>query len=172
MQTQEQAGDIFDRIKNFRLRMRSRCSSRADDLRSLALPTTQFTRMWLRRTTWSRCAARLRGGRRGPSPTSLTTRVCGKWCESAESLAKVQHPDPDLLPMPDAPALRGRDGRGARPHTDHSVPAFRNDRCALLLNCGRRASRRLLAWRDGTSSLLRESSRARSLWRGSSTRAG
>ena len=51
--------------------------------------------------------------------------------EASESLAKVQHPDPDLLPMPDA-------GEGARGHTNQTQPAFCPDRCAYSRAARRR----------------------------------
>jgi len=44
-------------------------------------------------------------------------RVLERVVQASESLAKVQHPDPDLLPMPDA-------GEGARATTGLSQPLF------------------------------------------------
>src|ERR1700739_3785008 len=44
--------------------------------------------------------------------------------QSSESLAKVQHPDPDLLPMPDsreAGGRAGKKGRSTQPTSPHFV---------------------------------------------------
>ena len=41
---------------------------------------------------------------------------------SSEILARVQHPDPDLLPMPDSSEAAGSAGESAR--ATHAIPVF------------------------------------------------
>jgi PmbA protein len=61
------------------------------------------------------------GGRRGPLPTSLTMRVCGRSCGLRRVWRRVQHPDPDLLPMPDARSSAG--GTGGSPVSTQTIPS-------------------------------------------------
>ncbi len=66
------------------------------------------------KTTSSRCELSLVGARLAPQRTSLTTTVCGAWLNLRRALAKVQHPDPDLLPMPDSTEAEGNSDKSAR----------------------------------------------------------
>ncbi len=84
--------------------------------------------------------------------------------QASESLAKVQHPDPDLLPMPDA-------GEVARDHTSQAQPAFCADCRRSLPSCAPMGSRRLCGWRPGTSSPPPEYFLLRNPWKEFSTRA-
>ena len=85
---------------------------------------------------------------------------------SSESLAKVQHPDPDLLPMPTSNEVReASDGECNRPDTLHTP-------LRLHLRFERRGFAKSSEWRTATSSPLPECIRAASRSKESSIRVG
>lgn len=114
MLTKEQAGEIFDRIKKL---------STSDEVEVLfsggRFALTRFANNTIHqnvaeenhvvsvRTTFDGRTARAFTNKFDEESLRQVVR-------SAESLAKVQHPDPDLLPMPDSQEASGSAGGGAR----------------------------------------------------------
>jgi predicted Zn-dependent protease len=114
MLTQKQAGDIFDRIKKL---------STADEVEVLfsggRFALTRFANNTIHqnvaeenhvvsvRSVFDRRTARAFTNKFDEESLRQVVR-------SAENLAKVQHPDPDLLPMPDSQKAASSAGGGAR----------------------------------------------------------
>jgi len=114
MLTKEQAADIFDRIRKF---------SSADEIEVLfsggRFALTRFANNTIHqnvaeenhtvsvRTVFSGRTARA-------STNKFDADSLRSVVESSESLAKVQHPDPDLLPMPDSREAGGRADKSVR----------------------------------------------------------
>jgi len=108
MLTKDQAGDIFDRIKKL---------STADEVEVLfsggRFALTRFANNAIHqnvaeenyavsvRTVFGACTARA-------STNKFDDESLRHVVRASESLAKVQHPDPDLLPMPDSREAGGR----------------------------------------------------------------
>jgi PmbA protein len=115
MLTQEQAGDIFDRIKKL---------SSADEVEVLfsggRFALTRFANNTIHQNVAEEnYVVSVRSAFGGRTARAFTNKFdeesLRQVVRSAESLAKVQHPDPDLLPVPDARsaggALRLRSGQ-------------------------------------------------------------
>ncbi len=114
MLSPEQAGDIFDRIRRL---------STADEVEVLFsgghFALTRFANNTIHqnvaeenyvvsvRTAFHKRTARA-------TTNKFDDESLRRVVESSESLAKVQHPDADLLPMPDAREAAGSAGEGAR----------------------------------------------------------
>ena len=172
MLTQEQAGDIFDRIKKL---------SSADEVEVLfsggRFALTRFANNTIHQNVAEEnYVVSVRTAFGGRTARAFTNKFdeesLRQVVRSAESLAKVQHPDPDLLPMPDPGEASGSAGGGARATYTTPSRSFSRDCEQSLLNCGLKASRRLSAWRTGTNSRPPEFIPAPKLWMESSTRAG
>ena len=154
MLTKEQAGDIFDRIKKL---------STADEVEVLfsggRFALTRFANNTIHQNVAEEnYVVSVRTAFGGRTARAFTNKFddesLRQVVRSAESLAKVQHPDPDLLPMPDAAKLPAAPGRtGTRSTHGRTAPSrhFDADCCNHSGDCGPTALRRLLAWRNGTS---------------------
>src|SRR5580698_6996720 len=114
MLTQEQAGDIFDRIRKL---------STADEVEVLfsggrfALPrfANNMIHQNVAEENYVVSVRSVFGGRTARAFTNkFDDESLRQVVRSAESLAKVQHPDPDLLPMPCSDEASGRAGGGMR----------------------------------------------------------
>ena len=112
MLTQEQAGDIFDRIKKL---------SSADEVEVLfsggRFALTRFANNTIHQNVAEEnYVVSVRSAFGGRTARAFTNKFdeesLRQVVRSAESLAKVQHPDADLLPMPDA---RSAGGTGEAP---------------------------------------------------------
>src|SRR5580698_11475914 len=117
MLTHEQAGEIFDRIRKL---------STADEVEVLFsgghFALTRFANNTIHQNVAeenSTVSVRtVFGGRTARASTNrFDDESLRQVVRSSESLAKVQHPDPDLLPMPDAREAAGSPGEG---RTDES----------------------------------------------------
>src|ERR1700691_5998218 len=102
MLTREQAADIFDRIKKF---------SSADEVEVLfsggKFALTRFANNIIHQNVEDEnhivSVRTVFGGRTArASANKFDDESLRRVVESSEALAKVQHPDPDLLPMPDS----------------------------------------------------------------------
>jgi PmbA protein len=115
MLTREQAGDIFDRIKKL---------SSADEVEVLfsggRFALTRFANNTIHQNVAEEnYVVSVRSAFGGKTARAFTNKFdeesLRQVVRSAESLARVQHPDDDLLPMPDAPSgggtLRLRSGQ-------------------------------------------------------------
>ena len=132
MLTRDRAAEIFDRIKKILVCGRDRSAFfRRANLLSPVLPTIRFIRMLRKKTTSSQFARSLAGERLGLLPTSLMTKDCGRVVASSEALARVQHPDPDLLPMPDLSKLQATRIRMFEPYKFHPATFPRLPRSLL-----------------------------------------
>ncbi len=119
MLTRDQAADIFDRIKRF---------SSADEVEVLfsggRFALTRFANNTIHQNVEDEnhvvSVRTAFGGRTARATTNkFDDESLRRVVESSEALAKVQHPDPDLLPMPDAREAAG--GAGSSPaHTLHN----------------------------------------------------
>jgi PmbA protein len=107
MLTKEQAGDIFDRIKKI---------SSADEIEVLfsggRFALTRFANNTIHQNVAEEnsivSARTVFGGRTARATTNkFDDDSLREVVRSSESLAKVQHPDPDLLPLPDAREAAG-----------------------------------------------------------------
>jgi predicted Zn-dependent protease len=107
MLTQEQAGDIFDRIKKL---------SSADEVEVLfsggRFALTRFANNTIHQNVAEEnYVVSVRSAFGGRTARAFTNKFdeesLRQVVRSAESLAKVQHPDADLLPMPDAHSAGG-----------------------------------------------------------------
>jgi PmbA protein len=114
MLTRDQAGDIFDRIRKF---------SAADEVEVLfsggKFALTRFANNTIHQNVAEEnCVVSVRtvfGGRTARASTNkLDEESLRQVVAASESLANVQHPDSDLLPMPDAHEAAGNAGEGAR----------------------------------------------------------
>jgi PmbA protein len=110
MLTHEQAGEIFDRIKKL---------SSADEVEVLfsggRFALTRFANNTIHQNVAEEnhvvSVRSVFGGRTARAFTNkFDEESLRQVVRSAESLAKVQHPDVDLLPMPDARSADGADG--------------------------------------------------------------
>jgi PmbA protein len=110
MLTQNQAAEIFNRIKRY---------STADEVEILCYggksALTRFANNIIHQNmaeeNYSVSVRTVFGGRTARATTNkLDDESLKRVVQASESLAKVQHPDPDLLPMPDA----GEDARATR----------------------------------------------------------
>ena len=115
MLNKEQAGDIFDRIKKL---------STADEVEVLfsggKFALTRFANNIIHQNVaeenYAVSVRTVFGGRTARAFTNkFDDESLRQVVRSSESLAKVQHPDDDLLPMPDA---------GASWFRPSSIPAF------------------------------------------------
>ena len=120
MLTKEQAGDVFDRIKKL---------STADEVEVLIsggqFALTRFANNTIHQNVAEENAVvsvrTVFGGRTARATTNkFDDESLRQVVRSSESLARVQHPDPDLLPMPDA---REAGGRGESPVPTRAVPS-------------------------------------------------
>ena len=107
MLTQEQAGEIFDRITKL---------SSADEVEVLfsggRFALTRFANNMIHQNVAEEnYVVSVRSALGGRTARAFTNKFdeesLRQVVRSAESLAKVQHPDPDLLPMPDARSAGG-----------------------------------------------------------------
>jgi PmbA protein len=114
MLTRERAADIFDRIKRF---------SSADETEVLfsggRFALTRFANNTIHQNVAEEnhmvSVRTVFGGRTARASTNrFDDDSLRRAVESSEALAKVQHPDPDLLPMPDSREAAGSAGEGAR----------------------------------------------------------
>src|ERR1051326_6087722 len=107
MLTREQAGDVFDRIRKL---------SSADEVEVLfsggRFALTRFANNTIHQNVaeenYNVSMRTVFGGRTARSFTNkFDDESLRQVVRSSESLAKVQHPDADLLPMPDARSAGG-----------------------------------------------------------------
>jgi PmbA protein len=114
MLTREQAADIFDRIKKF---------SAADETEVLFSGSNFALTRFANNTIHQNVADEnhlvsvrtVFGGRTARASTNkLDDETLRRVVESSEALAKVQHPDSDILPMPDSREAAGIGGEGVR----------------------------------------------------------
>ena len=107
MLTREQAGDIFDRIRRF---------SSADEVEVLftgaRFALTRFANNAIHQNVEDEnCIASIRTNFGGRTARAVANQFddagLRRAVEASESLARVQEPDPDLLPMPDAGEATG-----------------------------------------------------------------
>jgi PmbA protein len=125
MLTREQAADIFDRIKKL---------SSADEVEVLFSGGTFALTRFANNTIHQNVAEENHvvsvrtafGGRTARASTNkFDDESLRQVVESSEKLAKVQHPDPDLLPMPDAreSAASAENRTGEAPVATRVVPS-------------------------------------------------
>jgi PmbA protein len=121
MLTREQAGDIFDRIKKF---------SAADETEVLfsggKFALTRFANNVIHQNVaeenYNVSVRTVFAGRTARAVTNkFDDESLRQVVASSEKLAKVQHPDTDLLPMPDSSEAGGEAGEGAR--STHASPS-------------------------------------------------
>ncbi|MGC2173458.1 MAG: metallopeptidase TldD-related protein, partial [Candidatus Sulfotelmatobacter sp.] len=114
MLTREQAGDIFDSIKKL---------SAADEVEVLfsggRFALTRFANNTIHQNVEEEnhivSVRTVFGGRTARATTNkFDDESLRRVVESSEALAKVQHPDPDLLPMPDTREAAGSADEGIR----------------------------------------------------------
>jgi predicted Zn-dependent protease len=114
MLTYEQAGDIFNRIKKL---------SSGDEVEvhfsGGRFALTRFANNTIHQNVAEEnhvvSVRSVFGGRTARAVTNKFDEASLRQAvRTAESLAKVQHPDPDLLPMPNAPEASGEAGGGTR----------------------------------------------------------
>src|SRR5882724_348427 len=115
MLTREQAGEIFDRIRKL---------SAADEVEVLfsggRFALTRFANNTIHQNVAEEnCNVSVRtvfGGRTARAFTNkFDDESLRQVVRSSESLAKVQHPDPDLLPLPDSNEAAGGVGGNSTP---------------------------------------------------------
>ncbi len=128
MLTQEQAADIFDRIRKL---------STADEVEVLfsggTFALTRFANNIIHQNVAEEnhvvSVRTVFGGRTARATTNkFDNESLRQVVESSEKLAKVQHPDPDLLPMPDsreAAGIHGENLTGGSPVPTESVSTKR-----------------------------------------------
>ena len=119
MLNKEQAGDIFDRIKTL---------SSSDEVEVLfsggQFALTRFANNTIHQNVAEEnhvlSVRTVFGGRTARATTNkFDDESLRQVVRSSESLAKVQHPDPDLLPMPDARDVGAGDQASAPSQTRH-----------------------------------------------------
>ncbi len=129
MLTREQAGEIFDRIRKL---------SSADETEVLfsggKFALTRFANNTIHQNVaeenYTVSVRTAFGGRTARAFTNkFDDGSLRQVVESSEKLAKVQHPDPDLLPMPDA---RSAGGTGEVPVPTHATPSRHFDTTAAI----------------------------------------
>src|ERR1700732_4546764 len=115
MLTQDQAADIFDRIKKL---------SSADEVEVLfsggRFALTRFANNTIHQNVEDEnhivSVRTVFGGRTARATTNkFDDESLQRVVESSEALARVQHPDSDLLRMPDAREAAGRAGESPAP---------------------------------------------------------
>jgi predicted Zn-dependent protease len=120
MLTKEQAGDIFDRIRKI---------STADEVEVLfsggRFALTRFANNTIHQNVAEEnYVVSVRAAFGGRTARAFTNKFddesLRQVVKSAENLAKVQHPDPDLLPMPDG---RAAGGSGESPVPTRAIPS-------------------------------------------------
>ena len=127
MLTRDQAGDIFDRIRKL---------ATADDVEVQfsggRFALTRFANNSIHQNVSEEnhvvSVRTVFGGRTARASTNrFDDESLRQVVHSSESLAKVQHPDPDLLPMPDARAAGWalRPGSGQAPEASAAPPPVR-----------------------------------------------
>jgi len=121
MLTSDQASDIFDRIRRL---------SSADEVEVLfsggKFALTRFANNTIHQNVaeenYSLSVRTASAGRTARASTNkFDEESLRRAVAASESLAKVQHPDSDLLPMPDAQEASGNAGEGARATSVPSV---------------------------------------------------
>ena len=121
MLTKETAGEVFDRIKKL---------STADEVEVLfsggRFSLTRFANNTIHQNVAEEnhvvSVRTVFGGRTARAFTNkFDEESLRQVVRSAESLARVQHPDPDLLPMPDSSEASGRTGES--PVSTRTVPS-------------------------------------------------
>src|SRR5438270_11571679 len=121
MLTQDQAANIFSRIKKY---------STADEVECLFYggrsALTRFANNTIHQNVaeenYTVSVRTVFGGRTARAFTNkFDDESLRQVVRSSESLAKVQHPDADLLPMPDSREAAGSAGEGAR--ATHATPS-------------------------------------------------
>jgi PmbA protein len=137
MLTHDQAGDIFDRIRRL---------STADETEVLfsggRFALTRFANNTIHQNVAEEnhtvSVRTVFGGRTARASTNkLDENGLRQVVESSEALARVQHPDPDLLPMPDAreaagSALRLRSGQAPEGVRATQVPSRHFEETAAI----------------------------------------
>jgi len=130
MLKKEQAGGIFERIKKL---------STADEVEVLfsggRFALTRFANNTIHQNVAEEnsivSVRTVFGGRTARAATNkFDEESLRRVVAASESLARVQHPDPDLLPMPDARQADGRTGESPVP--THSVPSRYFERTAAI----------------------------------------
>jgi predicted Zn-dependent protease len=128
MLTRERAADIFDRIKKL---------SSGDEVEVLFSGTrfalTRFANNTIHQNVEDEShVVSVRSVFAGRTARATTNKFdddsLGRVVESSEALAKVQHPDPDLLPMPDVREAAG--GTGGSPLSPQGLPSRYFERTA------------------------------------------
>src|SRR6266700_3494073 len=121
MLTNEQAADVFHRISKL---------SSADEVEVLfsggQFALTRFANNTIHQNVAEEnhvvSVRSVFGGRTARASTNkLDDESLRQVVKSSESLARVQHPDPDLLPMPDSSEASGRTGES--PVSTRTVPS-------------------------------------------------
>ncbi len=129
MLTQDQAADIFDRIKKL---------STADEVEVLfsggRFALTRFANNTIHQNVAEEnCTVSVRsvfGGRTARASTNkFGDESLRQVVRGSENLAKVQHPDPDLLPMPDSGEAAGKADKSVR---STSAPSRYFERTAAI----------------------------------------
>lgn len=127
MLNHEQAGEIFDRIRKL---------AAADEVEVLfsggRFALTRFANNAIHQNVAEEnhvvSVRTVFGGRTARAYTNkFDDESLRQVVRASESLAKVQHPDPDLLPMPDANESSGKAGEGA-----HSIPSRHFEQTAAI----------------------------------------
>ena len=133
MLTREQAADIFDRIKKL---------SSADEVEVLfsggRFALTRFANNIIHQNVEDEnhvvSVRTVFGGRTARAATNkFDQESLRRVVESSEALARVQHPDPDLLPMPDVSKPPAAWTRVSEPHKFHrgTSPRLRPSRLSF-----------------------------------------
>jgi PmbA protein len=141
MLTRDQASDIFDRIKKL---------SSADEVEVFfsggRFALTRFANNTIHQNVEEEnhvvSVRTVFGGRTARSTTNkFDDESLRRVVESSEALARVQHPDPDLLPMPDSHEAAGRSGEAPLPalrrhfeSTDAITPQLRAEGVKQIVN--------------------------------------
>src|ERR1700746_505036 len=121
MLTKELAGDIFDRFKNLS------CADETELLFSggqfsLTRLATNIFHQNVEEENHIVSVRTVFGGRTARATTNkFDNDSLRRVVESSENLARVQHPDPDLLPMPDSREAEARTGES--PVSTGTVPS-------------------------------------------------
>src|SRR5271163_1820319 len=132
MLTRDRAADIFDRIKKL---------STAEEIEVLfsggSFALTRFANNIIHQNVAEEnyvvSVRTVFGGRTARASTNkFDDESLRQAVESSEKLAKVQHPDSDLLPMPDAREAGGENRTGEAPVSTRSVPSRHFEQTAAI----------------------------------------
>src|ERR1700683_5542282 len=132
MLTKDQAADIFDNIKRF---------SSADEVEVLIsggnFALTRFANNTIHQNVAEEnhvvSVRTVFGGRTARASTNkFDDESLRQVVEASEKLARVQHPDSDVLPMPDAKEAAGVSRTGESPVSTRSVPARHFEQTAAI----------------------------------------